>query len=62
MNADLDAAATLAAIDADLTAIDAALHRLDAGTYGTCDRCGTKLADSVLEHDPFANACLPACA
>src|SRR5258705_7460839 len=32
-----------------LGAIAAALDRIDAGTYGTCERCGKKITEARLE-------------
>jgi RNA polymerase-binding protein DksA len=41
-----------------LEAIDAALARLDAGTYGTCVRCGKPIAPGRLEALPWAAHCI----
>ena len=41
-----------------LHAIDEALGRLDAGTYGTCQRCGTGIAPERLEALPYARLCI----
>jgi RNA polymerase-binding transcription factor DksA len=41
-----------------LTEIDDALTRLDAGTYGTCERCGTSIAEARLEARPVARTCI----
>jgi RNA polymerase-binding transcription factor DksA len=38
--------------------IDAALARIDAGTYGTCVRCGTTIPEERLELRPFAGRCV----
>jgi RNA polymerase-binding transcription factor DksA len=38
--------------------VDAALARLDAGTYGTCTRCGTPIAPGRLEARPTATTCV----
>ena len=62
MPADRDAAATLAAIDAELSAVDAVLGRLDDGTYGVCARCGGPVPSEALEADPFAAVCPSPCA
>jgi hypothetical protein len=48
-------------IEADLAGIDAALHRLDAGTYGSCEVCGTALSEGHqgnqgLDRHPDAGA------
>jgi DnaK suppressor protein len=44
-----------------LAEIDAALTRLDAGSYGTCERCGRPIAEARLEARPVARTCI-ACA
>ena len=38
--------------------IDAALARLDAGTYGTCERCGSQIPEGRLEVRPAARTCV----
>jgi len=38
--------------------IDAALSRIEAGTYGTCDRCGATIPEERLELRPFAATCV----
>ena len=38
--------------------VDAALERLDAGTYGTCERCGAPIGDDRLEARPVARTCI----
>jgi RNA polymerase-binding transcription factor len=38
--------------------IDAALARVDAGTYGTCERCGKPIDDERLEALPWATLCI----
>lgn len=37
--------------------IQAALQRIDAGTYGTCVRCGEPIAEARLEAVPHAPLC-----
>ena len=37
-----------------LAEIDAALARLEAGTYGTCERCGRPIEVARLEARPTA--------
>lgn len=44
-----------------LAAVDEALARLEAGTYGTCQRCGQPIAEARLEAMPAARLCM-ACA
>lgn len=41
-----------------LREIDAALARLDAGTYGTCERCGAPVGGPRLEARPVAHTCI----
>jgi DnaK suppressor protein len=41
-----------------LELVEAALARLDAGTYGTCQRCGRPIADERLAALPWAAHCI----
>jgi RNA polymerase-binding protein DksA len=41
-----------------LDEVDAALVRLDAGTYGTCERCGEAIGADRLEARPVARTCI----
>jgi RNA polymerase-binding protein DksA len=41
-----------------LEMVDAALGRLDAGTFGTCVRCGRPIAEARLEALPWAAHCI----
>ncbi len=41
-----------------LELVEAALARLDAGTYGTCLRCGKPIAPARLEALPWAAYCI----
>jgi DnaK suppressor protein len=41
-----------------LELVDAALARLDAGTFGTCLRCGRSIAPERLEALPWAAHCI----
>ena len=41
-----------------LAAIDGALARIDAGTYGTCVRCGRPIGEERLEALPWAELCI----
>lgn len=41
----------------ELRAIDAAISRIKAGTFGTCPKCGQKIAPARLEAVPHAALC-----
>ncbi len=41
-----------------LELVDAALARVEAGTYGTCLRCGRQIAAARLEALPWAAHCI----
>ena len=41
-----------------LAQIDRALARLDAGSYGTCERCGEPIAAERLRARPWATLCI----
>lgn len=41
-----------------LEEIDRALARMDAGTYGTCSRCGAQIPDERLGAMPEAELCV----
>lgn len=43
---------------AALADVRKSLARLDAGSYGTCERCGQAISDSRLEAMPTANLCI----
>ena len=47
-----------AALLETIAEIDAALARIDAGTYGSCVRCGRAIPEERLELRPFAAACV----
>ena len=55
----IDALARQAA--AELAEVAAAETRLAAGTYGTCERCGSSIPPARLEARPTARTCV-ACA
>ena len=38
--------------------IDDALRRIDAGTYGTCARCGQPIPEERLDAVPYATLCV----
>lgn len=41
-----------------LRMVEDALRKLDAGTYGTCERCGEPIDVERLRALPFANLCI----
>jgi RNA polymerase-binding protein DksA len=41
-----------------LAAIDASLQRIEAGTYGTCTRCGEAIPEQRLDAYPWASLCI----
>jgi DnaK suppressor protein len=41
-----------------LADVDRAVAKIDAGTYGTCDRCGEAIAPERLEARPWSQLCL----
>jgi RNA polymerase-binding transcription factor DksA len=41
-----------------ITDVELALRRMDAGTYGTCERCGGPIALARLEAIPFTRHCV----
>jgi len=41
-----------------LDEINAALARVEAGTYGTCVKCGSAIAVGRLEAHPWASLCI----
>ncbi|WP_341715885.1 TraR/DksA family transcriptional regulator [Micromonospora sp. FIMYZ51] len=52
-------AALIAATRHSLEQISAALRRMAAGSYGSCERCGTAIARERLEILPHARFCVP---
>ncbi len=45
------------ALRAELDDVERALARLDDGTYGTCEVCGSVLADDQLAERPQTRLC-----
>jgi len=41
-----------------LSDVEAALGRLEAGTYGTCETCGSAISEARLEAVPQARQCI----
>jgi RNA polymerase-binding transcription factor DksA len=50
--------ALLRQIDDGLRRVEAAFGRLDAGTYGSCERCGGQIGDERLRALPAARFCV----
>jgi RNA polymerase-binding transcription factor len=46
------------ALRSNLRDVDLALRKMDAGTYGTCERCGNPIAPERLEALPWAMLCI----
>ena len=44
--------------EAEICDIDIALSNIDAGTYGTCELCSSKITKSRLKALPFARLCM----
>ena len=44
-------------VEAALADVEHAMARLDAGTWGTCERCGAPLDQALLAERPAARAC-----
>lgn len=42
----------------NLKDVERALGRIEAGTYGTCERCGNPIAPERLEAIPWARLCI----
>ena len=52
---------TLGIVDAlkhQLDDVDAALAKIDAGTYGTCEKCGKAIGEARLEFRPASILCV----
>ena len=43
--------------ESTLADVEHAVARLDAGTWGTCERCGVPLGEAVLAAAPAARTC-----
>ena len=46
------------ALRSNLRDVERALAKMDAGTYGTCERCGNAIARERLEALPWAVLCI----
>ena len=46
------------ALRSNLRLVDRALAKMDAGTYGTCERCGRPIGAERLEALPWAMLCI----
>ena len=53
----LQSGSTPEEVEARLAAIDHALQRLEAGTYWSCEECGTPFEEADLRADPAASLC-----
>lgn len=49
--------AILAEVEGELDDVERALERLDAGSYGTCEVCGTVIEDARLQASPATRSC-----
>lgn len=45
-------------LEARLLEVDNALARIEAGTYGTCNACGTPIEEARLHANPAATTCI----
>jgi RNA polymerase-binding transcription factor DksA len=50
--------AVVRALRSNLHDVDRALAKMDAGTYGTCERCGSAITEERLEAIPWALLCI----
>src|SRR5439155_21906636 len=50
--------AVVRALRSNLHDVDPALAKMHAGTYGTCERCGSPIAEECLEAIPWAVLCI----
>jgi DnaK suppressor protein len=50
--------AVVRALRSNLRHVDRAVAKIDAGTYGTCERCGSPIGDERLEAIPWALLCI----
>jgi DnaK suppressor protein len=50
--------AVVRALRSNLHDVDRALAKMDAGTYGTCERCGRAIAEERLDAIPWAILCI----
>jgi len=51
-------AALLRAARSHLADVDDAIERLESGTYGTCERCGLRVAEERLTALPATRTCI----
>ncbi len=50
--------AVLRQAESHLVEVDAALARIEAGSYGTCERCGRAIPAGRLDARPVARSCV----
>ncbi|CAN5292041.1 hypothetical protein BH18ACT4_BH18ACT4_13590 [soil metagenome] len=53
-----EAMALAASLRDQLDEVELALEQMDNGTYGTCERCGTEIAEPRLEAMPATRFCI----
>jgi DnaK suppressor protein len=53
-----EAEALAAQLQDALGSVQAALRKLDAGTFGTCERCGKPISAARLEAKPASRYCI----
>lgn len=53
-----EAEALAASLAETLAEVERALAKLDAGTYGTCESCGSGIPEARLEAKPAARLCI----
>jgi DnaK suppressor protein len=50
--------AVVRALRSNLRHVDRAVAKIDAGTYGSCERCGRPIGEERLEAIPWALLCI----
>lgn len=50
--------AVVRALRSNLRHVDLAVAKIDAGTYGTCERCSSSIGEERLEAIPWALLCI----
>jgi len=57
LSADPLAGGAVDALESEVADVERALARLDDGSYGTCEVCGERLSEAVLNERPAARYC-----